>query len=1046
MKNSILLRTLKEGGNLILIILIVFCLRTSDLLAQRCGTPDYLEPPDPGIESTDCNLNLNFLNNHRPDIVPHGGVENIIVKINCIVLYKDDGTGNFDLTNSQQSDYLMSVLSGMNGLMENMPERSCACSTQPTYFTQPNIRFDFNIVKVNNTFYWNHENDQGGTSLANSKPYLKAIHDLAKMTAGYKSGIDIIFTVSNTNYLHYFANNGSGAPPNSKYGGAWYAAYPVDNLLIQPLIHCPDMYIDWKLNIPPLGGSTYGIMKQHSRSMLHEIGHHFGLNHTYDASNCGLNLMCDFNPGCDGENRDAFSGCQLRKTMETLMTKNIRNFVVCTDVIDHDVIVTQSETWSRDVKLYGDLRIKSGNTMTVTCKIELQENAKIIVERGGHLIIDGALLTSCDEKWHGIIVEGNSNNLQSLAGSVSLINNAIVENAKTAISCNPIHVPWPNNHLYGGLVKVENSTIRNCKKACEFMKYNLQDEGRFINATIENCDNGVTLWSTNGVRFDGCTFTNMTNIGIQPYDAAVKINNCTFNGAKYCISSESTIPGVLASEIGVESGNNFIPFIDGEGIRATSNGSIRELLITNNFFQGKSGSLGTLINGGSTFQIYHNDFVDNATGLGFWASQLNGRESAVTANNISYSNRGSVVNFKNYHHYWDNCFGFSQTGDIGITLGSIHPFQGSLNEAAGNCFTKNGTYDIKHFTSPVSIPFSNQPFLYYEPNAELSPMTCRLPRIPVPTFDIYPPTTPDAFYTVLKSNDNVSETCGSPNSPGIIDIKYRSCPIPKTSAEYDQMVTFLNQWITYFTSLPSLSHYQKYVLQTYKDCLKKIKVNKVIIIKETGASDWKNQAIAHLNGLDDFQSRIYAYGLMVDDEKYPQARTWLNSLTQNTDEIQDFVVIQNINLDYLENRGTYILSSANKTLLYNLGLKIEPLNGYARSLYFVLTGERIPISIDYGDGATSPRTKKDVAIVPYVKSYPNPVYNQAYTIELFDFEPTGNYTIEVYNVIGSIQYTKSFGDVDRINIDVDSWKSGLYVYKIVDSRKRTISSSKFVKL
>ncbi|MCB9019884.1 MAG: hypothetical protein H6546_06105 [Chitinophagales bacterium] len=78
-----------------------------------------------------------------------------------------------------------------------------------------------------------------------------------------------------------------------------------------------------------------------------------------------------------------------------------------------DVIVNapgQNIIWENKRLMKGNVVIKTGTTLTVKCILGMPDDAKMIVERGARLVIDGGFLTSnCGELWQGIEVYGAGN-------------------------------------------------------------------------------------------------------------------------------------------------------------------------------------------------------------------------------------------------------------------------------------------------------------------------------------------------------------------------------------------------------------------------------------------------------------------------------------------------------------------------------------------------------------------------------------------------------------------------------------------------------------
>ncbi|MCA6444286.1 MAG: hypothetical protein IM600_12720, partial [Bacteroidetes bacterium] len=78
--------------------------------------------------------------------------------------------------------------------------------------------------------------------------------------------------------------------------------------------------------------------------------------------------------------------------------------------------ITNNETWDFDIQMYEDIVVKSGNTLKVTCKINMARAGRIIGEKGAQLIVDGGEITTWSKtgRWDGIYLEGTSNATQFL--------------------------------------------------------------------------------------------------------------------------------------------------------------------------------------------------------------------------------------------------------------------------------------------------------------------------------------------------------------------------------------------------------------------------------------------------------------------------------------------------------------------------------------------------------------------------------------------------------------------------------------------------------
>jgi len=117
--------------------------------------------------------------------------------------------------------------------------------------------------------------------------------------------------------------------------------------------------------------------------------------------------------------------------------------------------VTNDTTWNSVVHVTDTIIVQSGATLTITSRVNCENNTIIIVQPNAKLVIDGGMLTSAcsnNDIWQGIVVLGNryQPQLPQYQGTVELKNGAIIEHALCAISAAPASYPTlhPLSRIY----------------------------------------------------------------------------------------------------------------------------------------------------------------------------------------------------------------------------------------------------------------------------------------------------------------------------------------------------------------------------------------------------------------------------------------------------------------------------------------------------------------------------------------------------------------------------------------------------------------------
>lgn len=700
--------------------------------------------------------------------------------------------------------------------------------------------------------------------------------------------------------------------------------------------------------------------------------------------------------------------------------------------IGPDLVITTDTDWDQKF-VSGKVIVKPGATLTIHGIASMSTNSEIIVEKGANLVIDGGMLTSCHAEWKGIVVEGDAaSGTQNNAGRIALLNNAVIENARTAISMNPSHLQGSQIAAhYGGLVQADNATFRNCNRAVAFMKYAtdfIEDESYFHDCTFENiATSAVTIWLNNNVTFERCIFNIIGENGIYAVNSEVIVRDgCIFTNQPTGIDILTTGNIPFAPIIG-QTGTAPNEFqCDQYGIYAQAMGNSNPLLITNNNFLGSQ--FGVHITGLSNYQIFGNDMLGGYTGVEPVSTSSGTHRNEVRNNNISSMTYGSLAEYNNENlHYLDNCFASNNYADVLVSTGEIFVEQGNYDLANGNCFSKGGVPEIDN-TGNAAIK------LWVKANEPTS--SCKYPTVVNndPNFNVV---------VDLGSVADPSGTCGSMYSPGVINIR-RFCQGPfKSKQDYLDKISEIQATILTTENDNSLTAaYRAYLLRIYRKCLHWLQAQIIVVILEPAVDDpdgitdpqqRMEAAIQYGMTLPLFDQQILALGLMVNTDQLSRARTYLNSIPQTTAAQSDYVWAQNLYLDYLATMSQYTLSAQDETTLFAIGKGIDPLDGYARSIYEVITGTRIVLDLPDPHNSVRPRSTAVAEAIVNFTVYPNPSHQHTITVAIEGMKDVSGLNISIIDIHGRLVLTESVLTFQH-TIDISDCDNGTYIITVQNEK------------
>ncbi len=1020
-----------------------------------CGTPDPL--PDVAefpLEGQICQPSNQWNNGatHLGDFLTEPSNDRLKIRTNVIIVQNSNGKGNFEVDNADDVLFLDRFFERINNSLNDYDDVDCECTRSPTHYPASNFEFVPNYIYLKDDFYFNHLNDSENslTSLSDGKIFTNGIHDLAVASGDYIPGIDLYITTDGPMYESYVDNNSAISIYDLGYvlhyaNNVWYASGFSPSIGSAPPAyaeawHAPDLYLRYKNELEQNGESVafWHFLPRAAASGLHEYGHVLGLAHKYNCTSA--NYM---KPGWTNEGT-TLTGCQNRVMYARLMSSRLGEYVICGEkdiqpiTIDSDVTLY----WADEIRWFGDIIIEEGTHVEIKCELRMNENASILVKRGGRLTIDGALITTndCSTQWEGIIVEGKADEAQNVdlisdndwsatAGVVEVINGAVIENAETAISTEITHYPYPTNQEYwGGYIRVEDSYISNCNRGIAFMKYggpNVYDHSTIKNSTFENLGKGVTIWSDNGVRFLGNHFNNIEEVAITGVDTEFSMSGNIVEHTHTGVDLLNTFPLPISPRIGSvapAAPNEFN--CDNYGIYGVAPGAMNSVNITNNNFLG--GNYGIDINGFSRYEIRGNDFIGEVTGVR--SAGTGGFESDIAENNFSSIRYGSEAWFFNALSYDVNCFDFNDDYDVYVG-GQISQDQGNEQFSAGNCFSGTVSEEFRN-DGGIDINY------FIKEGTQQS--DCRF--------------TEDAvnFNVAFADEDRLTDGCGSSLSGGTVWVRNICNTEGLTQQQIQDRIDELNILLTQVIVNESLTDFtREYLIRTYRRCMIRLWLSLGNFFQSTDNPPdavRKEEVINAYMGSGEFQYQILAYGILVYYDEYNRARNLLANMSPQTTEEQEFVWVQNINLDYLQTRENYLLSPTDEATLTAIALKSDPYSGYARALYEQITGIRIYLDIPSPARNTAPRESASISIDDglemIIKS--NPILNDNISLKLNGVSEENQYQLDVVDITGELMWSTSNQQKSTQNINTQNWNRGIYIVRITNERTGVSNNTKIV--
>ena len=621
---------------ILICILMFICISIN--AQDYCGTEDCEYSPRSNCERLIPNGwsdSLLFLSNFIPsnDTFPI-----ISIKVNVHIFRRDDGTGNRWLDTEEYRDSLRMMFDYANYISSN----NCQYSEdiQNAEFI-PDTKYRFILDSVyyyNNTIlaYCDDNNPINNYLLEN---YPERLNNYALHMNLFDCDYSGISTVNGNIQSCLFVKCYTG-----RYSSLWADAQLFNheighNLGLRHPYSGSDFAEERYIPAPEFLWDLFGTSKQswchHPKPDVvcyHDTGWDCDLEDP--STTCTNNIM--------GGNKEArhFTALQCGRIHRALRTANIRKHAYGYTSVPK--VVYKDEHWDFNYKSYQDIIVNPNVTLTISCRLEMVSQAKIIIKPGGKLIVDGGTITKAhhEGKWQGIEVWGvDSLNQDIINGQCQqaylvLKNGATIENAICAVNlCNPA-----DEHGNGGVVQATDAVFRNNSKSIRATDYS-------------NYSQNPNVETANVSSFNQCSFTvDEDYIGDETFHSHVELSNV--DGIKFyacSFSVDNDVPQVSSSSSAITAYNAgfsvealcdspVFPCPESSKIRSSFDGFNKAVSVTN------SGGVS------KTFSINSSSFNNNE--IGIYAE--NTGYATIIMNDFMVGTKGSC----NYGIYLDHVTNF----------------------------------------------------------------------------------------------------------------------------------------------------------------------------------------------------------------------------------------------------------------------------------------------------------------------------------------------------------------------------------------------------
>lgn len=551
------------------------------------------------------------------------------------------------------------------------------------------------------------------------------------------------------------------------------------------------------------------------------------------------------------------------------------------------------------------------------------------------------------------------------------------------------------------------------------------------NCTFNNYSTALKFVRTQNQEIVQSNFQGKINfvqptIGIDNFESSILVHNDNdFSDNNYGILSHGTFPLAAGMQIGLKDTPHNTFTGNFRAIECNGNDSPIGVDIFNNLINSETNVAGTILIGvnsclleNNTFVGAQSAFVSASSGDNFNTYNCNRYLNNLLQDNaIIGDNRNSV--------FLQNDFLSPMVNNGNINLyNAVVNTQGEIANPASNCFTQPGSVDLT--TDAMTQNFN---YFYYvdemvlceEPssNGNYNPLIGLLTG--QNCFDGIGTTNISGGggtnHNLNGNGGNSSTTNAGSEGFNLIPINTAYCKqcITSNISSWANLI-IVNGGDNPYTEndesgeSDNSNQYEEHLHQWVNYGLYQAMLNDDLDFAETILIDLKK-----------WRWQIRLYGIYILKKEFANASVLLNSLPELTLDQEYFKKVQLINLKRLQSID---ISTNEKELLHTIGTSTEPTSGYARSLYFSLTGNHLPFDVPIPESRINNRYKNISDLIEF-QLFPNPAQT------VLNIKQVNLVSGSLYDLNGN-QITSVDFNQNEQQIDISKLKSGVYIMVAID--------------